>query len=407
MKEWNPRDSRVGLVERGWGLAQEAPPLPHAEAERVWGVAAATAEGLVSSFKVLVTEQCNLRCAHCGVDAIATGTPGPSGPEIWQALQQARELGARYLVFTGGEPFMRGDMVGLIESACGMGYDGVFVETNALRLTERKLRRLAAYRDRLELWVSLDGVRDEQHDEFRGVRGACARAKTALETAAGLGFRLGVITVLNSLNKSGIGAIIQYTVEKIHGHHRLIPTVLRSGRGRRCAYRLHPAEVLGFLDSFFYPLYRRHLRGKGPVPFHAHVPLALAPPDLDLPSAICGWGRGLVGMTAQGDIGLCHAAGQVSAFLAGNIRVQDLRSLVAGSATFQTLRSLDHAELKGVCGNCLAVRVCRGGCRVAAAEVYSDILAPDPECQEYYDLGLFPRYALTDPNRVTPFPPRA
>ena len=53
--------------------------------------------------------------------------------------------------------------------------------------------------------------------------------------------------------------------------------------------------------------------------------------------------------------------------------------------------------MKGICGNCLARNLCRGGCRLHALMKYNgDFYAPDPECQNIYNLGKFPKYAMED-----------
>jgi sulfatase maturation enzyme AslB (radical SAM superfamily) len=57
-------------------------------------------------------------------------------------------------------------------------------------------------------------------------------------------------------------------------------------------------------------------------------------------------------------------------------------------------------NLKGICGNCAARELCCGGCRVHAIAKYKDFLAPDPQCQIVYDMGLFPEYAMEDVEKI-------
>ena len=64
-------------------------------------------------------------------------------------------------------------------------------------------------------------------------------------------------------------------------------------------------------------------------------------------------------------------------------------------------KEFDPDKLKGICGNCLARNVCRGGCRLHSMMKYNgDFYAPDPECQNVYNLGKFPKYAMEDENKV-------
>jgi radical SAM protein with 4Fe4S-binding SPASM domain len=81
---------------------------------------------------------------------------------------------------------------------------------------------------------------------------------------------------------------------------------------------------------------------------------------------------------------------------AGNIRRESLKDIWEKSDFFQKIRKFDPNKLKGVCGNCLAREVCRGGCRVHAFRYYGDLYAPNPDCQDIYNAGLFPEYALEE-----------
>lgn len=356
----------------------------------------------ICSLKIAVTGRCDLACAHCG--APPSKMPELTTRDILRVAGEAREVGAGCLLLTGGEPLLRSDIPDIVQGAWELGYETVQVETNGMHIDRLGLERLARRGRVLGVGVSLDGAADDEHDRFRGVRGAFRRTRRGLETLADCDFvGLTVVTVLNALNKGSIEHIVDYAVTQLGAEHRLLHTVAPVGRGQACRHRLSPSEALGFMEGSYIPFYRRWLNENGSAPFHADLPLALCPPDINFPPAVCNWARGVVGVTADGEVGLCHDAGGIPALLAGNVREASFAELFVESPTFQMLRSLDASDIQGVCGNCLALPVCRGRCRVAAIQVYGDILAPDPVCQEYYDAGLFPAYALLDPDRDASF----
>ncbi len=90
--------------------------------------------------------------------------------QVREALEDSVRLGVREYYFTGGEPFMHRDILGMIEDALALG--PVTVLTNGTLLPARTADALEAlHRDSLyslELRVSLDGVTAEASDALRG-----------------------------------------------------------------------------------------------------------------------------------------------------------------------------------------------------------------------------------------------
>ena len=64
---------------------------------------------LVPTLSLMVTYQCNIECRHCGPSCGPRETDWMSLDEMRDLIIQAGELGARNVVFTGGEPTLLGD----------------------------------------------------------------------------------------------------------------------------------------------------------------------------------------------------------------------------------------------------------------------------------------------------------
>jgi hypothetical protein len=136
---------------------------------------------------------CNLACRTCYIesspanDALAYLTLA----EAEAYLCEARRLGARQIGFTGGEPFMNPDIIAMIRSALGRGFE-VLVLTNAMRPMRRfEAGLLALPRDRLTFRVSLDHHDPAVHEAERGA-GTWRKAVDGLAWLAGHGFRTAV-----------------------------------------------------------------------------------------------------------------------------------------------------------------------------------------------------------------------
>src|SRR5437879_370096 len=126
---------------------------------------------------------CNLECAHCFVSA----GPGNdrhglmSRDDVRRSVADGVALGVREIYFTGGEPFLHPDMLGILEDT--LAWAPCTVLTNGTLFTRARLEALGrlsdASRYSLELRVSLDGDDARTHDAVRG-------AGTFARTLAGL-----------------------------------------------------------------------------------------------------------------------------------------------------------------------------------------------------------------------------
>ena len=120
---------------------------------------------------------CNITCRNCYIE---------SSPENDRLAYITRAEAARYLDeiardkwpvteigFTGGEPFMNPDILGMIEDALARGFS-VLVLTNAMqpmlrpRIRDGLLRLRDAYGGELTIRVSLDHYAKALHEEERG-----------------------------------------------------------------------------------------------------------------------------------------------------------------------------------------------------------------------------------------------
>ena len=134
------------------------PILPLASLDTVWFQVAGTL--------------CNLRCNHCFISCAPDNHTLDlmKLDELQAHLAESVQLGVKEYYFTGGEPFIHPDILAMIEATLAVG--PVTVLTNATRLTDEKVARLATLRDRsiysLELRVSIDGFSAETNDPIRG-----------------------------------------------------------------------------------------------------------------------------------------------------------------------------------------------------------------------------------------------
>lgn len=122
-----------------------------------------------------VSRRCDQTCLHCSIWRGADRGRGELGlSERLDILRQARSMGARSVLFTGGEPLLCDHIEPLARSARDLGLS-VQIATNGLGLG-RASAWLAAAVD--EVYVSLEGP-EKIHDAVRG-RGMFVRLADSL-----------------------------------------------------------------------------------------------------------------------------------------------------------------------------------------------------------------------------------
>ncbi|UWQ51554.1 radical SAM protein [Leisingera caerulea] len=143
---------------------------------------------------------CNIECSNCYIlssptnDALVYLTEA----EVQGYLDQIAERGwpVREIGFTGGEPFMNPEMIGMARAALERGFE-VLILTNAMRPMMRKTVKAGLldlheqFAGKLTLRISVDHHSAELHDKERG-SGSFAKTIEGMEWLRDNGFRMAV-----------------------------------------------------------------------------------------------------------------------------------------------------------------------------------------------------------------------
>lgn len=168
------------------------------------------------------TARCNLACRHC----YAHAGPAPaadelSGAEARALIDDLAAFGSPVLLFSGGEPLLRDDLIDLIAYAVGRGLRAV-VSSNGTLIDAETARRLksagTAY-----VGISLDGLR-ETHDRFCGQAGAFERTLAGIRAAREAGIKTGLRLTLTQANLGDLDGVFEL--------------IRREGIPRVCFYHL-------------------------------------------------------------------------------------------------------------------------------------------------------------------------
>lgn len=329
-----------------------------------------------------VTSRCNLRCAHCYMDAgDGGGALELSTSEAKMLVDQVNRAGSPVLILSGGEPLLRDDLFEIAEYGTQQGLR-MAIGTNGTLIDDRTAVRLAGAGIR-KAAISLDSADPGVHDRFRGVTGAWERAVAGIEACRDAGIPVQVHTTVTLQNHRDLEGIADLG-ESLGVHDFQFFFLVPTGRGK---------EVVDISPEMYESLIRRTLR------LRAEKGLSIRPTCAPQYVRIAA-GMGLP--VAEGERG-CIAGirycridpgGEVTPcpYLPlglGNIRKTPFADIWRESEVFAALRSGE--ALTGKCGACEYRSAC-GGCRARAYGLTrersgaGDCLAEDPWC--LYEPGV-------------------
>jgi MoaA/NifB/PqqE/SkfB family radical SAM enzyme len=115
-----------------------------------------------------VTQRCNMNCAMCYNANAVERKEKTSTTELKNLICQIKELGCKMLSLTGGEPFLREDLLELISYTQKKGIECV-VYTNGILL--EKYAEMIIKSGLSKLFISLDSHNKENYEKIRGISG--------------------------------------------------------------------------------------------------------------------------------------------------------------------------------------------------------------------------------------------
>jgi AdoMet-dependent heme synthase len=331
-----------------------------------------------------LTRACDLACRHCRAEA----QPGRAADELtteecFAVLRDLADAGspAPHVVFTGGDPFKRPDLLDLVREGVRLGL-GVSVAPSAtMTITHDVVHALkAAGVEAMSL--SLDGSTPARHDAIRGVLGCYGWTLAAAQRIVNAGIPLQVNTLVTRETAADLEAIGE-VVARMGAARWSLFFLISVGRGRVLS-PLPAAESERTLQwvarqstrwpfvitTTEAPHFRRivvqRMKAAGRTAEEIRrSPLARGFGIRD--------GSGIMFIAANGDV-------TPSGFLplvVGNARRASVVGLYRDDVVFQALRAPE--TFRGRCGACTFHALC-GGSRARAWAASGDVLGEDPLC---------------------------
>jgi len=323
-----------------------------------------------------LTRACDLACRHCRAEAQpARGADELTTEECVAVLRDFANVSPRpHVIFTGGDPLKRPDLLDLVRAGVRMGL-GVSVAPSAtIALTGETVRALKDAGVQA-MSLSLDGSIAARHDAIRGVLGCFGWTLAAAQRITAAGIPLQVNTLVTKETAGDLEAIGDL-VARVGAARWSLFFLVAVGRGRVLT-PLTAAEAettLGWaarqagrwpfvLTTTEAPHYRRIVVQQGKAAGVTAAARGFGVRD----------GSGIMFIAANGDV-------TPSGFLplvVGNVRRASPLTLYRDDAVFQALRAPER--FRGRCGACAFHGLC-GGSRARAWAATGDVLGEDPLC---------------------------
>lgn len=339
-----------------------------------------------------VTRRCNLKCVHCYAHARDEEFSGELTTSEGKAvLDDLAAFGAPVVLFSGGEPLVRPDLMELADYAVKKGMRAV-ISTNGTLINSRiavQLKKIGlSY-----VGISLDGL-NEVNDHFRGVKGAFSKAMDGIMACQDAGIKVGLRFTMNRLNAKEIPGIFdlleKHEIPRVCFYH-----LVYAGRGTELMKEdLNHEETRAAVDLIIDRTADLHERGKPKevltVDNHADGPYlylrmlreksSRSAEVLELLQMNEGnsSGRGIGCISWDGSI---HADQFWRHYSFGNVRERKF-SEVWTDLSNPLMKQLKDKKLyvKGRCAECKWLDVCGGNFRVRAEAATGDLWSCDPAC---------------------------
>lgn len=318
---------------------------------------------------------CNLACSHCLVSSGPDGDRGLPLQQWLDVINSTRALGAQRFFITGGEPFIRKDMIQILDAILFDPVADVAVLTNGIPLKGQLLEELSKRdRTRLRLQISLDGAKPATNDAIRG-SGSYERIIDGIRNAVGAGFPVTVTSTVTHANAEEIPEITRIVGELgVKNHHLL----WLHRRGRADA---HGPDTTPSNDEIVEVVRRARTAGtKAGVIIDNHEALkARLKSPRGTRHDLAAAGVESLCVYCDGKVYPSAATVNIPELFAGDIRSSSLEEIWKTSPVFRNFRSAT-VEKKEICRTCPLKFLCGGGDIEHAYFYAGSIAAHDPYC---------------------------
>ncbi len=331
----------------------------------------------INSIHLEITGKCNLMCKYCynaQFNEDKKISNEMSTETIKKLIDEAKEMGCKRFIFSGGEPFTRKDFFEILEYAKDLKVE-ILTNSKLLFLNDEYIKKLKKMKHISEIKISLDGF--ENHDKVR----------------VGSSYK-DVISTIKKLKDNGFKIVINTEVTKMN-LKEIIPLYNKLKELKVDRWRVDLPFILGryieFYKEYKLPKFEDFIQ----VVKEILIDYLKEKPTFELelfnifkseitPDNViefnyddhpCAYRRGSFPMRPNGDMIFCPS---MDLPMANYVKEGSLKKAIDKkfSHPFYDIKIKDFKE----CMDCRYIHLCNTGCRVDAMYYLGDYVNVDPIC---------------------------
>lgn len=297
-----------------------------------------------------------MKCKHCYRNAGLQVEGELNTQEAKKLIKDIKKAGFKVMIFSGGEPLMRGDIFELIEYAAKCKLRPVLGSNGTLITKETAMKLKAA--GTVGIGISLDSLDSNKHNEFRGLSTGWQDTVKGMENCRKAGLKFQVHTTVMNWNFKEIMNITDFAVKIGAAAHHIF-FIVPTGRAKNIQHEfLNPVQYEELLTDIVNKQKEVSIEVK-PTCAPQFMRIAKQNGVSYRFSKGCIAGISYCIVNSKGDVQPC-------AYLdicLDNVRSKPFYEIWKNNSVLIELRTLNY---KGKCGICIYRNLC-GGCRARAA----------------------------------------
>jgi radical SAM protein with 4Fe4S-binding SPASM domain len=315
---------------------------------------------------VLLTNECNLRCSHCGNENRDRKENELSRKEWFGIIDECAKLGVFIFNVSGGEPFVRKDWYEILSYARSKNIE-VAITSNGTLIDEeivQKLKKLETF----NIHLSLDGV-GEVHDYFRNKKGVFGTVVNAINLLKKHEIPFGITTSVSKRNFGKLDELAEFIRENGIYSWEIYWAIPLGCMNRQEV--LSQREILDFAKKIYG--FRNKLKdikifvGDNLGYFDKY--------NMQEDWNGCRAGITICAIDSEGNVKGCPI--HPNFLVEGNLRKGTLRDIWRDKKSFGYNRN-SKPKLTKHCKECRFSKVCRGGCKASMYAQHKSF-----ECNDY------------------------
>ncbi|HYF96270.1 MAG TPA: radical SAM protein [Symbiobacteriaceae bacterium] len=349
-----------------------------------------TPVGPAVEVEVLVTRACNLKCPHCCAAAGSAQAHELPLADWVRILHELADAGVLTVTLTGGEPFLRDDIVEMASVAVQAGMN-VAIDSNGWYVTPQVAEALSALGN-VSVSISVDGP-EEYHDRFRGVPGSFARAVQAVRLFSHAGVSVGVNFMVTDRSMDFFLDTARLAADA--GAKSIsvgqCGTLGRSDQGLVVTWKHWQEFVTRLSDRARCGELPLPIRGLWTGGWQLYLPLrhrladAFArdvwakPPEVTPDCGTCPLAVYTCAIGPEGEMYPCDTLTSYPEMICGSVAREGFTAVWQRSRVLHHIRSLQYRTMEP-CATCDIGELCHGGCRGCTYGFTRSLSVPDPRC---------------------------